>query len=216
MRAIHTFAALSMMALGILATATGPRPAAAQQFTGDASPTQISGYRNVLGRMEGQAGFGLYGIAWDETQNKPCRLWLLTRSLTDGTDRRVADSVLNMCGRESFLLMGSIPIPLGLGGNRRADFATNPRYFVRGIQVCANSGNNRMKGIRIFPGRVRPNGGPIGTNGQRVEAKQPNCGNNEWRSPVFCPQGQIAFGLLLHTENGSVTGLGLRCREVTW
>ena len=49
-----------------------------------------------------------------------------------------------------------------------------------------------------------------------IEAKQPNCGSNEWRSPVYCPPGKVAVGLLVHTNNGSVTGLGLRCKPVEW
>lgn len=211
MRPARTLAAAATLVLLTL-TATAVE---AQQLTGSASPTGISGFTSVLGRMGGPSGFALYGIAWDETQNKPCRLWLLVRNLRDGTNTRAAEPALDMCGRERFYL-GSVAIPLGLGGNRRADFATSPRFFVRGIAVCANSGNHRLKGIRIYPARVQPDGGPIGTNGQMVEAKQPNCGNNEWRSPVFCPSGQVAFGLLLHTDRGSLTGLGLRCRAVEW
>ena len=89
--------------------------------------------------------------------------------------------------------------------------------------MCTNSGNGRLKGVRIFGARV-PRNGTIEAQEAMREAKMGNCAANEWRNPVHCPDGQVAEGLLVYRQRRSgvaglqgetkITGLGLRCGEV--
>ncbi len=176
-------------------------------FSGD--PITSTGYSGWAGAVsyadaptmpEGGPS-SLYGFAWYEDGNQPCRIGTYWRTLTQGTEV-YTNSAFDHCS--------------GSPGNRKAViFADNPRYFVRGIATCSSKvdkNEHRVKGVKIYAAKVwmtKPDVEALTTVQLDDHA---NCGT--WNAAVFCPAGQVAVGLVIHREDRSMTGLGLRCRPV--
>lgn len=86
------------------------------------------------------------------------------------------------------------------------------RIKVRGIQVCTNNkSNHRMKGIRLYGAEVQEDGDLLYQTGYESFSRS-NC--KTWHAAVFCPYGQVATKLVIHSTDDEVNGLGLKCRRV--
>ena len=152
------------------------------------------------------------GLEWLESGDLPCRLQTLVRDLNDGTDTATG-WYWERC-------------PGGFWGNKKVvSFDDNPRYYVRGLAVCdsKNKGNDRIKGIKIYPAKVWKTKEQVDAIGTPVTATHSNCG--AWKPAVFCPSGAVAHGFIFHTEldtsvmggsGNSAIGIALKCAEVNW
>lgn len=165
----------------------------------------------------------LAGLRWEEKVDVPCTVTVILRDLDNGEavlGTKPGHERDGVCGMTTTAApffaraIGEI-----LGNNERQVYLTRNRRFVRGIQVCQNSGNRRIKGVRIFPARVSLAREVTVVNG-RQEAKMPGCGTDEWRNPVYCEDGQIAFELKVHfadiavnDKRHKITGFSLYCRD---
>ena len=214
--------ARSISALVVVAwlLAAGPMDGSAQIYDPytPATITGVSGYPGLTELVDATREFGVYGVAWAEQSDIPCSMSLLERRIDDG--QNTAARTLDLCGRESgFRVLGLVWVPTG-GASRQADFAGAGRRFIRGIQVCANPGNKRMKGVRIFAARVALGDGTVTTVNAQKEAKMPNCAPDEWDDPVYCPAARVATGIVVHYVGrrgrimNKVTGLSLQCRTL--
>ena len=187
--------------------------AAAQSFKdGTAGPTGVSGHRSESQQLLNASPLGLTGLAWHEARDNPCGFRLLTKDLQKGRDVGFGEAFTGFdCPKP--LPGGLPPFPWGEDVN----FSGNPRYYVRGVAVCNNKkSNKRMKGLRIYPAKVSPNKAQIVELGKAAsdEHKHTNC--SDWDDPVFCPDGKVAFGVIVHYTHKGITGLALRCKEVQW
>ena len=194
------------IAVTLLLCLAAAEQAAAQAFEDDsATITGVSGHRGSRHQIGTTGNRALYGVSSFETSGAPCYVLLLQRELGDG--QAMSSSTASAVGP----CKGSI---LPTMYENRVHFEGNPRYFVRGIEVCTRKSNQRLKGIRIHAARV-----PLDTRKViPVNAKdmddRPNC--NQWHDPVFCPSGTVAWGLNLHYGDKGITGVGLRCKKVVW
>lgn len=90
---------------------------------------------------------------------------------------------------------------------------------IHGIQVCTNDRNDnniRVKGVKILVSMMNQDGqGRIVRSGSYAESfERPNC--RKWEQVRRCPQGQVATGLqIFHRGGDNMTGLALKCRQVT-
>lgn len=194
-----------VLLLGVAQAVAAAEPAHFRE--GTESHTAVSGYRGEIAQVD-YAGFALHGIRWSEADNKPCELSLMQRHLDDGRNTSTA-GVFEHCLSFTNIFTEHAGV----------DFQDNPRYYIRGLQVCTNKKNNhRMKGLRIFPAKVWRNEPRIDYLNVKSEDKMANCA--KWHPAVYCPRGKVAFGLDIHysPEPASdwITGLALRCKTVTW
>jgi hypothetical protein len=92
--------------------------------------------------------------------------------------------------------------------------------FVRGVAVCPSSGaltnNDRIKGIRLYWGRIPP--GATSTRDITTRAndyaqfRRANCNeNNGWLPAQMCGPGQVATGVKVHRSNDGAVGIQLLC-----
>lgn len=201
-----------------------PAPAEAQRrATSGQEWTAISGGAGTASftlDSSSSSSEAIAGVRWRENVDVPCTVWALLRDLRDGTARvgsesgEEADSVCGLPDHVVSMFLGPVLAPLG--SDDAQAFISRNRRVVRGVQVCRNSGNGRVKGIRVYAARVTTSGDVSVVNG-RQEDKKLGCGNNEWRQAVYCPPNKIAFGLRVHHEptargrQDKITGLSLSC-----
>ncbi len=203
-------------------------PASAQRWSeSSVTPTGRSGYDDrfdarilILGNRE-----ALYGLKWAESGDKPCHLILLSRNLQNGNETRPASYQFDICGGTAQPVRyvpppnpsagPSPPLPgFAIGSESRTVEFTRPRFFVRGIRVCANAGNHRLKGIELHAGRVRKESWQVDPPNADESAQMFGCGGNEWRNRRFCPDGKVAVGVVVHYDTLFMTGLELLCGRV--
>jgi hypothetical protein len=87
----------------------------------------------------------------------------------------------------------------------------NPETFVRGINVCMESGTKGIEGIRLYGAKLdRQTGNLTNISGSKTE-KWGNCTN--WRTIRYCPPGQVGVSVLGHWDGGLV-GIQMSCRPI--
>ena len=96
--------------------------------------------------------------------------------------------------------------------NKTVGWLNNSNIKVRGIQVCTNNkSNKRLKGIRLY-GMAIHNDGSYTIKSGHKEFKRTNC--RTWHRAVYCPRGQVATKVIIHSTKKEMNGLGLACRKV--
>lgn len=118
----------------------------------------------------------------------------------------------------------NINLPAGQTSSMEANiYEGAPRgetRFVRGVAVCPSSGfatnNDRIKGIRLYWGKVPP-----GATSSReittrpndyVQFRRANCNeNNGWLPAQMCASGRVATGVKVHRSNDGAVGIQLLC-----
>lgn len=118
----------------------------------------------------------------------------------------------------------NINLPLGQTRTSSVDIyegaPAGQMRFVRGVSVCPSSGaltnNDRIKGIRLYWGRVPP--GATSTRdittreSDHVQFRNANCNdNNGWLPAQMCGPGQVATGVKVHSSNDGAVGIQLLC-----
>lgn len=97
-------------------------------------------------------------------------------------------------------------------GTSKKTVMVAPGRAINGLQVCEVNG--KVKGLRIFGGSFNESGAFVPDHGAVThEAKRPNClTQNQWKTKVQCPAGQVAIGLRGDRSPGKgFTGLALIC-----
>ena len=100
---------------------------------------------------------------------------------------------------------------IGTSAFKGTGFSKNPELFIRGVKVCQNKKNNRIKGIKIYSAKVDA-AGKVTKGNPEDEFKRPNC--NDWKNGVFCPDNKVAVGAIGHYSDKGFVGLALRCQAV--
>ncbi|RLB49347.1 MAG: hypothetical protein DRJ42_21255 [Deltaproteobacteria bacterium] len=123
-----------------------------------------------------------------------------TESATGGSEGTILGACLGAARHHNF-----DDLPDAAVKGRSAD------HYVRGINVCTDrgdSGDRSVQGIRLFLGRHtgRDNFEPVGNP---ETARRDGC--RTWHTRQNCPAGSVATGLRVHSTNGRVRGLALRC-----
>ena len=185
----------------------------AQQFADQsASVTGVSGHRGDYQQRLSVSPLGVHGLAWSEAADNPCMFRLLTRDLANGQDTGF--------GAEFDALDCPNPVPGSFPAftwGEDVNFNGNPRYFVRGVAVCNNNKKNqRMKGLRIYAAKVWATKPQIDELGKKDSDEHALANCRTWSDPVYCPEGKIAFGVVVHYTQDGITGLALRCKTVEW
>lgn len=171
----------------------------------DASTTGVSGTSGELPQYVGHNGpyQGVYGISIGEVTNVPCDARVMTRHINNGNQQ--VRSLDRSCDPNQ-------------GAFRTVEF-TNQNRYVRGVQVCQQQSNGRIKGLRILGGDIDPNTGELTIVNNTQEFSRPNC-NDNWRPARTCPVGKIASRVIFHSNATgvwsyfSLTGVQLECRSV--
>ncbi len=183
-----------------------PRPTGAQAWSA------LSGHLGAdVHTIEMTEGF-VNEILWFEELDKPCGILIRSPSddaITHGSD----DCLFKIRTRETD---SGTKTSRGLSSNRE-ELQLDADMAIGGIEVCTNSTNKRLKGIRIYGDRINSDGSTTYVPSGTVMRKKPNCLGN-WHDRVLCPtepQVTLATGLLIHTkESGAITGLQLVCRAI--
>lgn len=193
-------------------------------LTGAVTPTVVSGFAGTtftLGIPQGtRAVYGLWSV---ERGDKPCYVASLTENVNDSNDD--SGAIKNLCGANP------------TSNEMKAEFGDTKfakRTFIRGLRVCMNNENTRVKGFQIRGRKIDENGNisdlparysdSSGSSGlsplvdlNAPGDQRPNCGG--WKKWVECPDGQIATAITAHFGAGStprsLTGIALQCRSVS-
>lgn len=171
-------------------------------------------------------------IEWDERTNHPCYFNVEATHMNAKDVRRYT---VNRCGTT-----GQPDGDVGSSSGFESVW-TNDSYnvYVSGIRVCMNNQDTRVKGLEIRASVIEndravaygdwtPPPASISSIGGRSDqnfttlylsgpAERPNC-NDNWKQWVECRAGELPSALYLHFDGagtpGSLTGVGLACREV--
>ncbi len=165
------------------------------------STTQISGDAGTASVVTGPAGTVVTSLEFFEQSDRPCRIVVGFSSWNLNADQAAVD--VDYRTRQTG---GSC------SGSPQRVAASGPGRAVSGIMMCQRRRNNRIKGAQLHAKQLLPNG--LG-NGVGTSFERPNC-NNQWQAWVDCPTGQVSTGVVVHSGNGSITGVALRCSNVTW
>lgn len=157
-----------------------------------------------------------------EVYNVPCAILIGPRADEDLDDNYLDNSNQRLdIWRDSPLQhseCGSTVHPTGSGPENQTYgvTVTEPLFYVRGIAVC-QTGNGRVKGIKLHVREVNDNGGLSDDTEVRALA---NCRDN-WSTDQFCDADQAVVGLRLHfrqraqNRSSPLTGLQAFCAPVT-
>lgn len=195
----------------------------AMWLIGPVTPTGISGVDGTsftLGLPEGT--HGVYGLRSAERNDKPCYIAAMTENVNDFKED--SEATENLCGANP------------TGSEMKVEFGDiefAPRTFVRGLRVCMNSENTRVKGIQIR-GSVIDADGKLSDLPPRYPDSSASSGVSSmadlsapidlrrtcdsWQKWVECTERQIATAVTALFEPGSnprsLTGIVLQCRTV--
>ena len=160
--------------------------------------TAISGYLGKKVARKGVASdyHAVNHLSAGERWDAPCELTVYKSDMNYNEDSLVAS--WDKCTTTS--------------ANKTVGWLNNSKIKVRGIQVCSNNkSNHRLKGIRLYGMAIHNNGSYTIQTGYE-EFKRANC--KRWHTPVYCPTGQVATKVIIHSTNNEINGLGLACRKV--
>jgi hypothetical protein len=130
---------------------------------GEVRSSGISGSRGeeiiTLGNPETRKR-GVFGIELDERGNHPCYIKVHRKSVAEPSLEFAVTR--NLCGdrgpKGRIAFVGwKAPIEVGQGDVVLTEIDTSA-FFVRGAEICANWGNDRLKGLRLFSTKIRQNG----------------------------------------------------------
>lgn len=172
---------------------------------------------------------GIYGLKYGERRDHSCFIEVFREKLSEaGTD---FSSALDLCGNNGPTTRSTRFVGFPDPVTPQAVNQPDQHAFVRGIEVCFNKNQTRIKGIKLFGTRVDPVTGelgpvsgsvvPVGVSSlpqsQSDKHVRPNCDAARWQDPVFCSDGHVATSILAHVSPGSspreIVGLELRCRR---
>jgi hypothetical protein len=179
-------------------------------LTGEESRTQFSGKYDKSVTIIGSDtdSQGMFEIEAAESGDYPCHFKIRRRDFDSLSNSQYAN---------------------GGDDNRSCDWTSKSKEvlsfsdtdtYIRGVQVCLNGNETRVKGIRVFGARLNRATGALANVSGNKEFVRPNCKQNDWKAAVYCPVGQVAtklrisstgrYGSMVETE-----GLGLLCRAIT-
>lgn len=191
---------------------------------GDVSDIVLRPEEESDGKTFGRAFIGLH-LRWsNETPSAACALSIFYRriGLHDVTGLRRSAFWLRE-GAWGFTSPSGILVGACRGAANHSHFdrleraeakARSNDHYVRGINVCMDTGdsaNRSVQGVRLFLGR-HTRGDNFEPVGNPEVVTRPSCRN--WQTRQNCPRGAIATGLRVHTTNGRIRGLALRCTPV--
>lgn len=192
---------IALTGLAAVAALGTPFVASAELDASTVSNTAVSGYAGQASEAAtvSLGEKGITQIAWEELSDKPCHIELVGKDPDNASDTQWG--VEDVCGGIS-----------RVDSRKTVKFKDNPRYFVRGIQVCSNNKNNhRLKGIKIFAAKLPAGNDDIQTLTVTNKKERTNCKN--WHQAVYCPSNKVASGLNVKIDDHSIVGLGLECKE---
>jgi hypothetical protein len=154
---------------------------------------------------------GVKGLTWWEDGDKPCRIMLHAVALNPVNPESPSEVKYQPDGGgNDKSICGGSP-----GNEKSVKFLDTTARYVRGVAVCTSekkkSGDERLKGIRIYAAEIDANGRVNALDVDRDDAHV-NC--RQWHAPIYCPAGHIVSGLQVHHRQGYFTGLGIKCRQV--
>jgi hypothetical protein len=146
--------------------------------------------------------FAISGIGVQETQDKPCHVWIF------GREMGISSSANDVIGEEELPGCNSFG---SLVTFHSVSFGTD--RYVRAIRACNNNNNNhRLKGLKIKAALVNSATGTVTEEETYDIYQQTNC--DVWGSWVTCPDNEVAVAIRLNHENDAVVGLELKCAPV--
>lgn len=161
--------------------------------------TDVSGYtgaktKTVLGNF-----YGIAGLNFAESLDRPCRLEVMGRRLAS----KSADTDTKLTNVDCISTKWSTKeVKLGA------------QHFLHGIQICTNgkknTSKNRLKGAKLFA--VKMVNGKLVPSSTKASFQRANC--KKWEKKVHCPKGQVAYGVVVHREKKDIFGLALKCTSL--
>ena len=179
-------------------------------LTGSVTPTTVTGVSgsdvHTLGDPD-STQTAIYAVLSRERSDEPCYVAVGAENLNDETIDSVP--VKDHCGEKgpkSSTLHADF-LDVNAGG-------ADDHIFIRGVNVCLNRGNDKVKGISVVGLKLKSDG--TTSTVSAVSDDRTNC--HHWSGLVTCPTGQIATAVKTYFAAGNepkdLTGLSLECREV--
>src|SRR5688572_12576738 len=186
-----------------------PDPAV-YSLTGAVTVTAVSGFVgsdvHTLGNQN-STQWAVYAILSRERSNDPCYVAIGIEDINDESNDTAP--LIDHCGSNgptsSYLHADYLDTDAG---------GSDDHTFIRGVQVCMDSNNDKVKGISVVGTKLTSTGSLVSM--AAIPDDRTNC--HHWDSLVVCPAGQVATAVDVHFATGSepkeVVGLALRCRAV--
>jgi hypothetical protein len=165
---------------------------------GSAFTTPVSGDAGQGSQVLGPAGTVLTSLEFFEQSDRPCGIVAGFASWSLDGDQRAEG--------EDFRTRR-----FGCAGNSPQRVGARTGEAISGIRICQRRQNDRLKGARVRTGHLVPDGLEPASE---PNFERPNC--NDWQSWALCTQGQVATGIVVHTAEAGITGIALKCSDVTW
>jgi hypothetical protein len=146
--------------------------------------------------------WGLSGVGWSESWDKPC-WFVLLRSSLDGAHVDLAGTTWQVPGCGA-----------GNPGSYKDVNTGEKDLFVTAVKICttdkSGTKDNKLKGIELQYSKVTD--GVVSAVVKSRREERTNC--SWWRDKVACPAGQIAVGMDFQYGDKGVMGVKLRCSRV--
>jgi Concanavalin A-like lectin/glucanases superfamily len=200
-------AASQQTSSGTTATQQAFEPAGKPHPVGDPSFTSVAGHTGTNKRVLDLASSFASSFSWAEVSDNPCYFQV------EGPD---------YTGHKGI----DVGCPPTWGGYIKGPELEEGQHFVSldngmvigRLEVCTTyMANKRLKGLRIWGGKINPDGTDTYVPSSDEEAL-PNC--SQWSASVLCPIGQYATGVIVHSndaqaaDNEEIVGLQLICRRI--
>jgi hypothetical protein len=179
-------------------------------LTGSVTVTAVSGFVgadvHTLG-SENSTQRAVYAILSLERNNDPCYVAIGTEDVNNESIDTAP--LIDHCGSSgptsSYLHADYLDTDAG---------GSDDHVFIKGVEVCLNGNDDKVKGIRVEGTKLTSTGSLISMGA--ITDDRTNC--DHWAGIVRCPTGQVATAVDVHfaagTEPKELIGLALRCRAV--
>lgn len=166
--------------------------------------TQFSGVYNgdvyILGSDTSSSA--MYELTISERQNDPCFVKIKRRNINtyrneNFTNKKTGENISCSEKKSSSKTIGF----------------SDKDSFVVGIEACTDKFNDQIKGVRLYGATLNREKNKL-VKKKRKEFSRPLCTKKRWRTPVFCPAGQVATKLRVSTKYRGGTALGLFCQKI--
>jgi hypothetical protein len=179
-------------------------------LSGSVAVTAVSGFVgsdvHTLGSQSSTQA-AVYAILSSERNNDPCYVAIGTENVNNETSDSAP--LIDHCGDggPTSSILHADYLDTNAGGS-------DDHIFIKGVEVCMNADDDKVKGIRVVGTKLTSTGSLISMGA--ITDDRTNC--DRWAGLVSCPVGQVATAVDAHFAAGAepkeLVGLALRCRAV--
>ena len=166
--------------------------------------TQASGstgdlVNNRVGPDGGLNYQALYEISMWEDGDHPCKIQVKSRHLNTYEGKSATE---NECTSAN-------------DGTKKTISFTDSDTYIRGVQVCLNNSNDKIKGLKLYGTKLNRSTGRLENLSGSKSWERPNC-NGNWKTVRYCDAGMVAVAVEAERDiyYKDFKGLRLQCKAV--